>query len=120
MRVVLDEDRLETALIERTFPPVELVEKRRIAAVEVVHPVGEIGFGSSEVDVEVVVEQCDGEDSPTAAASDALEEPPPVTAVIVVQHDASTFEAALGDVMDSVGNVDAVGARHVGFRRSDG
>ena len=72
----------------------------------------EIGLGSSQIDVEVIVEQCDGEDSPVAAASNTLEEPPPMTAVIVVQHDVSSVEAALGDVMDSVGNVEAVGARH--------
>ena len=58
------------------------------------------------------VEQRDGEDSPLAAACDTFEEPPPVIAVVVVQHDVSAFEAALGDVMQSVGNVDAVGARH--------
>ena len=112
VRFVLDEHRLEAALIERTFALVELVEQRRIAAIEVAHAVGEIGFGSSQVDVKVVVEQRDGEDSPTAAACDALEEPPPVAAVVVVQHDVSSIEAVLGDVMDSVGNVEAVGARH--------
>ena len=98
--------------MERAFALVELVEERRIAAIEVAHAVGEIGFGSSQVDVKVVVEQRDGEDSPTAAACDALEEPPPVTAVVVIEHDVSSIEAALGDVLDSVGNVEAVGARH--------
>ena len=36
---------------------------------------------------------------------------PPLTAVVVIPHDVSAFEAALGDVMQTVGDVIAVGAR---------
>ena len=70
--------------------------------------------------MEVVVEQRDGEDSPTAAACDALTEPPPVAAVVVIEHNVSSIEAALGDVLDSVGNVEAVGARPGGRPASGG
>ncbi len=34
-----------------------------------------------------------------------------MSAVIVIQHDVSVFEAALGAVMQTVGDVNAVGAR---------
>jgi hypothetical protein len=34
-----------------------------------------------------------------------------VAAVVVIEHDVSSIETALSDVMDSVGNVEAVGAR---------
>jgi len=91
---------------------VELVDERRIATIEVAHAVGEIGFGSSQVDVEVVVEQRDGEHSPTAAPCHTFEEPRPVAAVVVIEHDVWSIKAALGDVMDSVGNVEALGTRH--------
>ena len=33
-------------------------------------------------------------------------------AVVVIPHDVSAFEAALGDVMQTVGDVNAAGARH--------
>jgi hypothetical protein len=35
-----------------------------------------------------------------------------MTAVVVILHDGSAFEAALGDVMQAVGDVKTVGARH--------
>ena len=35
-----------------------------------------------------------------------------MTAVVVIEHDVSSFETALRDVMQTVGNVDAVGSRH--------
>ena len=34
-----------------------------------------------------------------------------MTAVVVIPHDVSAFEAAPGDVMQTVGDVNAVGAR---------
>ena len=34
-----------------------------------------------------------------------------MTAVVVIPHDVSAFEAALGDVMQTVGDINAVGAR---------
>ena len=35
-----------------------------------------------------------------------------MTAVVVIPHDVSAFEAALGDLMQTVGDVYPVGARH--------
>ena len=63
----------------------------------------ETAFGRSQFDGKLVVEQRDGEDSPTTAACDTFEDSPPLTAVVVIPHDVSAFETALGDVMPTVG-----------------
>ena len=112
VRIVLDQHRLEAALIERVFPVAALVEQRSLAAVEVSHPDGQIRLGRSQVEVEVIVERRNGEDSPATTAGDTLEQPPPMTAVVVIDHDVATLQPALSDVMQSVRNVDALGTRH--------
>ena len=62
--------------------------------------------------MEVVIEQSDCEDSPTAANGNPAEESPPMTAVGVVEDDVASLEAALSDVVDSVCDVDTVRAGH--------
>jgi hypothetical protein len=82
--------------------PVAGVKETRVASIEMMHAGGQIGFGRLKELMEVVVHQSECEDAPAVRCGGVCQQAYPLVAVVVVQGYVTPFDAAGGDVIDSV------------------
>ena len=87
-------------------------KQARARLLESVHAFGQVGLRSSQKDVEVIIEQSVSEDSPAALSGMAIEQAEPFLPVTVVSNDVAAFQTTLGDVINTVGDVESRLARH--------
>jgi hypothetical protein len=84
-----------------------VVEGLGVAAVEVLHPGGQVGAGALDDEVVVVAHQAEAVHVPSVAAGDPLQEREEELAVEVVAVDRAAVDAARGQVVDPVGEEEA-------------
>ncbi len=93
-----------------------VVEGLRVAAVQQLHPGGELGAGALDDEVVMVPHQAEAVHGPAVTAHDPLEQVQEEDPVEVVAVDEAAVDAAAGQVVDPVGEQEAGDARHR-FRR---
>ena len=99
---------------------VPLVESAGVLAVEITHPVREVGERGLDDEVVVVAEQAVGVQPPAVAAPDALQELKEDAAVPIVQEDGRVVVAFRPDVVEGAGGQVAVRSSHLGDRSRGG
>ena len=107
-----DQNRFETALEKMARAAVPGVEVAGVPADEIVHPGRQVGLLGLQEEVEMVVQQGEGEHPPTISSGRALQAAQPRVAIAVVTDDRPPLDAPRGDVVDGVGKLDAQRSCH--------
>ena len=103
MRVLLNQDRLESSLKEVTNPFVSTIEALRVAPVELMHPPREIRFGSLQEQVVVIAHQNVGMDPPEHDLDDAAYQAKELLTIDPVAKDLALFVASARDMPERAG-----------------
>jgi hypothetical protein len=112
--VVLDRSRRVAAAEEVVLAAVTLIEGGRVAAVQVAHPLREVGLRSHDDEVVVVVHEAPGLYAPPVAARDPEEDVEEDAAVVILGIDRPPVVPACRQVVDAAGRDGAERSCHTG------
>jgi molybdopterin synthase catalytic subunit len=109
----LDHPGVEPAAEDVVAPPVPLVERARVTAVQVAHSIGEVRLRRLDYEVVVVAEQAVHVSPPAVAALNAPQEAEEGRSIVVVAEDRREVVAARRDVVVRAGGEVPVWTAHL-------